>query len=167
MSDGSASPLRVAAGTLVVAVVLAIVLIAAAAGALVEGVTGIADPAGMTLPPVSSQTDVGGWPWGQCTWYVALRRAQMGDPVTWGGDAWEWLANAETQGKPTSSAPLPGEIVVYRRGGPYDPRFGHVALVVAVTPTTYTVSEANFYGLGVIDIRSIAWPDPHVAGFIL
>jgi surface antigen len=91
----------------------------------------------------------------------------MGVPVTWGGDAWEWLANAAAEGKLTSSAPLPGEIVVYRRGGPYDPRYGHVALVIAVSPTSYTVSEANYYGLGVIDERSIPWPDPHVAGFIV
>jgi surface antigen len=147
--------------------VLAIVLIAAAVGAVVEGVAGITDPAGTTSASTSSQVAVAGWPWGQCTWYVALRRAQMGEPVTWGGNAWEWLAKAEAQGKPTTSMPLPGEIVVYRRGGPYDPLDGHVALVVAITPTTYTVSEANYYGLGVIDTRSIAWPDPHVAGFIV
>jgi surface antigen len=143
------------------------VLIAAAVGAVVEGVAGITDPAGSTSASTSGQVAVAGWPWGQCTWYVALRRAEMGEPVTWGGDAWEWLANAEAQGKPTTSMPLPGEIVVYRRGGPYDPLDGHVALVMAITPTSYTVSEANYYGLGVIDTRSIAWPDPHVAGFIV
>ena len=167
MSDGSSSPLRLAIGAVLAVVVLAIVLIAAAVGAVVEGVAGITDPAGTTSASTSSQVAVAGWPWGQCTWYVALRRAEMGEPVTWGGDAWEWLANADAQGKPTTSMPLPGEIVVYRRGGPYDPLDGHVALVVAITPTSYTVSEANYYGLGVIDTRSIAWPDPHVAGFIV
>lgn len=167
MSDGSSSPLRLAVGAVLAVVVLAIVLIAAAVGAVVEGVAGITDPAGTTSASTSSQVAVAGWPWGQCTWYVALRRAQMGEPVTWGGNAWEWLANADAQGKPTTSMPLPGEIVVYRRGGPYDPLDGHVALVVAITPTSYTVSEANYYGLGVIDTRSIAWPDPHVAGFIV
>jgi len=167
LSDGSSSPLRLAVGAVLAVVVLAIVLIAAAVGAVVEGVAGITDPAGTTSASTSSQVAVAGWPWGQCTWYVALRRAQMDEPVTWGGNAWEWLANAEAQGKPTTSMPLPGEIVVYRRGGPYDPLDGHVALVVAITPTSYTVSEANYYGLGVIDTRSIAWPDPHVAGFIV
>jgi hypothetical protein len=49
----------------------------------------------------------------------------MGDPVAWGSDAWEWLANAEAQGNETASSLLPGEIVVYRRGDPYDPRYGH------------------------------------------
>ena len=167
MSDGSSSPLRLAVGAVLAVAVLAIVLIAAAVGAVVESVAGITDPAGTTSAPTSSQVAVAGWPWGQCTWYVALRRAQMGEPVTWGGNAWEWLANADAQGKPTTSMPLPGEIVVYRRGGPYDPLDGHVALVVGITPTSYTVSEANYYGLGVIDTRSIAWPDPHVAGFIV
>lgn len=167
MSDGSSSPLRLAVGAVLAVVVLAMVLIAAAVGAVVEGVAGITDPAGTTSASTSSQVAVAGWPWGQCTWYVALRRAQMGEPVTWGGNAWEWLANADAQAKPTTSMPLPGEIVVYRRGGPYDPLDGHVALVVAITPTSYTVSEANYYGLSVIDTRSIAWPDPHVAGFIV
>jgi len=161
------SPLRLAAGAAVAAMVLAIVLIAAAVGAVVEGVAGITHPPGVSTAPSSGQAAVAAWPWGQCTWYVAVRRAQMGEPVTWGGDAWGWLVNAEAQGKQNSSVPLPGEIVVYQRGGPYDPRYGHVALVVAVTPAGYTVSEANYYGLGVIDTRSIAWPDPHVAGFIV
>lgn len=167
MSDGSSSPLRLAVGAVLAVVVLAIVLIAAAVGAVVEGVAGIADPAGSTSASISSQAAVAGWPWGQCTWYAALRRAEMGEPVTWSGDARQWLANAAAEGKPTASMPVPGEIVVYRRGGPYDPRYGHVAMVVAVTPTSYTVSEANYYGLGVIDMRSIPWPDPHVAGFIV
>ncbi|MGH7748434.1 MAG: CHAP domain-containing protein [Candidatus Dormibacteria bacterium] len=167
MSGDSTSPLRLAIGALVVALVLAVVLIAAAAGAVVEGFAGIASPAGLASAPASDGAAAAGWPWGQCTWYVAVRRAQMGEPVTWGGDAWQWLTNAEAQGKPTASTPYPGEIVVYRRGGPYDSRYGHVAFVVAVTPTSYTVSEANYYGLGVIDSRSIAWPDPHVAGFIV
>ena len=55
---------------------------------------------------------------------------------------------------------------VYLRGGSYDSRYGHVALVVAAWPAGYVVAEANYDGLGVIDTRSIAWPDPQVAGFI-
>jgi surface antigen len=90
----------------------------------------------------------------------------MGEPVTWRGDAWQWLANAAVQGTPEASTPAPGEIAVYRRGGSYDSRYGHVALVVAVGPGGYTVGEANFHGLGVIDMRSISWPDPQIAGFI-
>jgi len=164
MRSASASPLRAAVLAAGVAALFVIVLIAAGAGAAVAALGGIANP-GHTVRS-ELQPTAAGWPWGQCTWYVAIRRAQMAEPVTWGGNAWEWLANATAKGKPETSIPAPGEIVVYRRGGSYDPRYGHVALVIGFGPGSYTVSEANYYGVGVIDARSISWPDPQVAGFI-
>ncbi|TMB90731.1 MAG: CHAP domain-containing protein [Chloroflexi bacterium] len=151
--------------------VLVVVIIAAAVGAVAQAASG-----GLIAPGAASQVTTfratglpagAGWPWGQCTWYVALARTQMGEPVTWGGDAWQWLANASAEGYETRTAPLPGEIAVYRRGGAYSSQDGHVALVLRVTPSSYTVEEANYYGLGIIDTRTIAWPDPGVAGFIL
>jgi surface antigen len=42
----------------------------------------------------------------------------------------------------------------------------HVAVVIAVTATAYTVSEMNFIGWGQVSTRSIPWPDPRVEGFI-
>jgi len=86
--------------------------------------------------------------------------------VTWGGDAADWLANARSQGVPTADAPNVGAIVVYRRGGPYDPAFGHVALVIAATPFSYSIVEMHYLGLGRIDLRTIGWPDINVEGFI-
>ena len=62
--------------------------------------------------------------------------------------------------------PSVGAIAVYERGGSYDPLYGHVAVVIAVTPTTYTVSEMNFIGLGRVSTRVIGWPDPQLEGFI-
>jgi surface antigen len=151
--------------------VLVVVIIAAAVGAVAQAASG-----GLIVPRTASQlTTITGagiptvtvWPWGQCTWYVAMARAQLGESVTWGGDAWQWLANASAEGYGTTTTPLPGEIAVYRRGGAYSSQDGHVALVVRVTPSSYTVEEANYNGLGIIDTRTIAWPDPGVAGFIL
>jgi surface antigen len=165
MSSGeSGSPLRLAAAVAGGLVLLVAVLVGAAAGAVGYAASGLLGGG----PPAASapSTVANGWPWGQCTWYVALRRAEMGEPVTWGGDAWQWLANAAAQGKPETSIPAPGEIAVYVRGGSYDSRYGHVALVVAAWPAGYVVAEANYDGLGVIDTRSIAWPDAQVAGFI-
>ncbi len=158
------SPLRVAAAVGGVLVLLVVIVVGAAAG-VVGAATGLLGGSSRSAPTVSP-TEANGWPRGQCTWYVAAERAQMGEPVTWGGDAWQWLANAAAQGRPETSSPAPGEIAVFRRGGSYDSRYGHVALVVAVGPGGYTVAEANFYGLGVIDMRSISWPDPQAAGFI-
>jgi hypothetical protein len=37
--------------------------------------------------------------------------------------------------------------------------------VIASDATAYTVAEANFYGLGVVDARTIPWPDAQIAGF--
>lgn len=104
------------------------------------------------------------FPWGECTYYVWLHAH-----VTWNGDAYQWLSNAQAEGYPTTPYPVEGAIVVYVRAGPYDHQFGHVAIVEAVTPTNYTVSEMNnsaLGGLGIVDQRTIAWPDPYVQGFI-
>jgi surface antigen len=160
----SLSPLRVAAAIGSVLALLVVLVVGAAAGVVgaATGFLGGSSRSGLA----AGRQQANGWPWGQCTWYVAAERAQMGEPVTWGGDAWQWLANAAAQGRPETSIPAPGEIAVYGRGGSYDPRYGHVAVVIAVGPSGYTVSEANFYGLGVIDMRSISWPDPQTAGFI-
>jgi len=113
-----------------------------------------------SIPLPSSVLDLS-WPWGQCTWFVAQHHR-----VTWGGDAADWLANARKQGVPSADSPSVGAIVVYRRGGPYDHEFGHVALVIAVTPFSYSVAEMHYIGLGRIDVRTVGWPDANVEGFI-
>lgn len=104
------------------------------------------------------------FPWGECTYYVWLHAH-----VTWNGDAYQWLTNAQAQGYATTPYPVAGAIVVFSRGGPYDHQFGHVAIVEAVSPTDYTISEMNnsaLGGLGIVDQRTIAWPDPYVQGFV-
>jgi surface antigen len=101
------------------------------------------------------------FPFGQCTWWAAYNRR-----VTWGGNARDWLVNASALGVPTSDEPSLGAVVVYWPGGKYSP-LGHVALVVAVAPSMYTVSEMNAAaGWGRVDTRVIRWPDPDVQGFI-
>jgi hypothetical protein len=100
------------------------------------------------------------FPFGQCTWWVAFNRQ-----VTWGGDARDWARNAQAQGILTSPLPSVGAIAVYRPGGAYS-ALGHVAVVVGMTATTYTVSEMNAPNWGRVDARTIPWPDPAVEAFI-
>jgi hypothetical protein len=101
------------------------------------------------------------FPFGECTWWAAYNRR-----VSWGGNAGDWLTNAQGEGIATTKAPAVGAIAVYRPGGDYSP-LGHVALVTAVTPTTYTVSEMNAAaGHGRVSTRVIGWPDLQVQGFI-
>ena len=114
--------------------------------------------------PVFTWVPSGGFsdrfPFGQCTWWAAYNRR-----VTWNGNAGDWLSNAKEQGVPTTEVPSIGAIVVYRPGGLYS-LYGHVAIVIAVDPGSYTVSEMNAIGWGRVSTREIPWPDPHVQGFI-
>ena len=66
----------------------------------------------------------------------------------------------------TAALPSVGAIVVYRPGPGYDPDYGHVAVVIGVAAGLYTVSEMNFIGWARVSTRTVAWPDPHVEGFI-
>jgi hypothetical protein len=122
-------------------------------------------PRAAPVEPPFSWVPPGGFPnrfpFGQCTWWAAYNRR-----VTWGGNAGDWLTNASAIGAPTSAQPSLGAIVVYWPGGRYSP-LGHVAIVVAVTPSLYTVSEMNAAaGWGRVSTRVIGWPDPDVQGFI-
>ncbi len=114
--------------------------------------------------PLSILVPPGGYPnrfpYGQCTWWAAYNRR-----VTWTGNAGDWLSNASAQGVRTDVLPTVGAIVVYRPGDGYS-GFGHVAVVIAVAPQSYAVSEMNFIGWGQVNTRTAGWPDPHVEGFI-
>jgi hypothetical protein len=83
------------------------------------------------------------FPFGQCTWWAAYNRR-----VTWGGNAGDWLVNAQAQGISTSEYPSVG------------------AIVIKVTPSSYTVSEMNAPKWGEVSTRVVRWPDPQVQGFI-
>lgn len=123
-----------------------------------------AAPSAAPFAPLFSWVPKGGYPdrfpFGQCTWWAAFNRE-----VTWGGDARDWLANAEAADVATNALPSVGAIAVYRPGGQYSV-LGHVAIVTAVDAYAYTVSEMNAPRWGVVSSRVITWPDPAVRGFI-
>jgi len=85
--------------------------------------------------------------WGNCTWWVAQRRA-----VTWLGNGGEWYANAKTQGYAVGDQPLPGAILV-RQSASYG-GYGHVAYVESVDGNRFTVSEMNVNGVGQLTTRT-------------
>lgn len=147
---------------LVLVFVISILLLPALVGSA-AAVVAAALPAA-PLAPLFASVPSGGYPdafpFGQCTWWAAYNH-----PVTWGGNAADWLANAQAQGVATSDVPSAGAIAVFEPGGAYSV-LGHVAIVVAVTADSYTVSEMNAPVWGEVAARVIAWPDPHVRGFI-
>jgi Transglycosylase SLT domain/CHAP domain len=88
------------------------------------------------------------------------------------GNAIDLYGVAVAQGFQVSRQPVPGAMVVY--GSSYG-MFGHIATVRAVQGDRYEVIEQNFLDFSpslephwqTFDLRSIAWPDPAVIGFIV
>ncbi|MGH7608813.1 MAG: CHAP domain-containing protein [Candidatus Dormibacteria bacterium] len=86
----------------------------------------------------------GSFPFAQCTWFVATKTF-----VNWNGDAANWIAGDAGAGTyQIGSTPQPNSIVVFRPGGAYDARFGHVAWVVSVSGGSFDVEEDNFIDEG-------------------
>ncbi len=114
------------------------------------------------LPPYATPGD--GYPWGQCTWYVATQTYVPWAPM---GNADQWVAlDYQSGAYAVGMTPRVGSIVVFRPGGAYDPLYGHVAWVVSVlSPTSFVVREANYLGLGEVDTRAI-YTVQGVEGFI-
>ena len=98
----------------------------------------------------------GQFPWGWCTWYVASRRS-----VAWSGNAGQWYAAARALGFAVGPTPRPGAIMVSRESG-----YGHVAYVESVSGNSFTISEMNFHGFGVISQRHLSLGQVPLIGFI-
>ena len=115
--------------------------------------------------------------------HAAAKRVQVDIPVNHAAyDAARWLdfyregldyiLELNAQGFPVSRQPVAGAMVVY--GGSYGP-FGHIATVRAVEADRYEVIEQNFLDFSptiqphwqTFVLRSIAWPDPAVVGFVV
>jgi len=98
------------------------------------------------------------FPFGQCTWWVASQRN-----IPWNGNAWEWFGQAQANGRSTGRYPTVGSIMVT-----WENRFyGHVSLVEAVYGDgSWTVSEMNYQGWGIVDRRRIRPGTVPLIGFI-
>ncbi|MBV8444873.1 MAG: CHAP domain-containing protein [Candidatus Dormibacteraeota bacterium] len=112
------------------------------------------------VPRVFEDHGSDGFPYGQCTYYVATRRN-----VTWGGNAWTWWFAAAGI-RPEGHVPVEGAIAVFRGGWA-----GHVAYVEHVNPDgSFIVSEMNYYadggGWGRVDHRLVSGDDAWLMGFI-
>jgi len=105
---------------------------------------------------VASSSGPNRFPWGWCTWYAASRRY-----VPWSGNAYNWYENAQGYGYSTGRAPVPGAIMVTGESG-----WGHVAYVESVNGNSFTVSEMNYQGFGVISTRTINAGAGFIRGFI-
>ena len=117
--------------------------------------------AGGGFPAVdpSFRAAINGGYFGQCTYYVFNRMAQVGTPIghSMMGNAAEWPAYARSYGYSVSNSPSAGSAIVFQQGlAGADPTYGHVAFVEAVNADgSLYISEMNVRGLNVISYRTI------------
>ena len=104
--------------------------------------------------------------YGECTYWVALRRIQIGEPIpnTW-GNAITWAERAARDNYLVNHAPSYGAIM-------QDPNsiggLGHVAFVEKVNPLngSWTISEMNRVGWDEVDTRTLSASDAAAYNFI-
>ena len=118
--------------------------------------------AGGGFPAVdpSYRAALNGGYFGQCTYYVFNRMAQVGTPIghSMMGNAAEWPAYARSYGYSVSNSTSAGSAIVFQQGlAGADPTYGHVAFVEAVNADgSLYISEMNVQGLNVISYRTIS-----------
>jgi surface antigen len=103
--------------------------------------------------------------WGNCTWWVAIRRSQIGEsiPNSWGNAA-TWAVRAQTDGYLVDHTPTYGAIMQI---SDVDHGLGHVAFVESVNADgSWTISEMNVKGLDVIDYKTLSAADAADYNFI-
>ena len=108
----------------------------------------------------SFRASLNGGYFGQCTYYVFNRMAQVGTPIghSMMGNAAEWPSYARSYGYSVSNSPSAGSAIVFQQGlAGADPTYGHVAFVEAVNADgSVYISEMNVRGLNVISYRTIS-----------
>lgn len=113
---------------------------------------------------------INGGAWGNCTYYVYNRVAQLGKPIPSPsmGHAFMWSNSARGMGYSVSHTPKTGTIAVFSQGvAGSDPTYGHVAFVEKVfSDGSVLVSEMNVQGLNVISTRIISASDAQLTEFI-
>jgi surface antigen/uncharacterized protein YraI len=97
-----------------------------------------------SAPPAEAAA-VDPFPWGECTWWAALKRPDLFPAVR--GNAGEWLSEAQRGGIATGSTPAVGAVAVFLPYVGGAGQYGHVAYVEAVGGDgTVTISEYNWAG---------------------
>ncbi|MBI2042489.1 MAG: LysM peptidoglycan-binding domain-containing protein [Candidatus Nealsonbacteria bacterium] len=101
------------------------------------------------------------FPYGQCTWWVAQKRAIP----SW-GNATDWIANAAADGYATCVGrfciPQAGAVISLEG----DKIYGHVGYVEQVKGDKIIFSEMNYIGWGKTNYRTLRMGDPLIKGYI-
>ena len=103
---------------------------------------------------------------GQCTWWAATRRADIGKPIPGWGNAATWAGSAASAGYTGGRLPIRRQrhrVPTGSIGASAD--YGHVAMVEEVRGDgSILISESNALGLGVVSTREISASQLAAAG---
>lgn len=96
------------------------------------------------------------YPYGQCTWWAASRREQIGRPIPGWGNAKDWSTQATASGFAVDAQARVGDVIVFQPGTlGADGTYGHVAVVERIDEDgSMLISESNVIAPGVISIRT-------------
>ena len=100
------------------------------------------------------------WVAWNCTWYVASYKK-----VNWRWNANRWMANARAKWHATWSTPKVGSIVQFT-GRWYNPRYGHVAIVMDIKGDNLIVSDMNYRRLYEVTYRKVPINDRSIDWYI-
>lgn len=95
-----------------------------------------------------------GYDYGYCTWWAAVRRAQIGRPIPSNlGNASTWKILAQRSGLGVGNVPAAGAVI----WTPPRDYYGHVGFVESVNPDgSVNVSEMNTVGWGVVSHKTLS-----------
>ena len=102
--------------------------------------------------------DFDGYGFSECTWWAAVRRAQLGHPVPQHmGNGGQWADSARANHMAVDSTPQVGDVAVFEPGqAAADLVYGHVAVVEAVlSDGSIIISESSASYHGQIHARRI------------
>lgn len=92
--------------------------------------------------------------WGNCTWWVSIRRSQVGLPIpnNWGNAA-TWAEAAKAAGYLVDHSPAQYAIM---QTANVDNGLGHVAFIESLNPNgSFNISEMNVLGLDIVDYKTM------------
>lgn len=98
--------------------------------------------------------------WGNCTWFVAKYKS-----VNWGWNANQWLYNARAKWHATGYNASLWSIIVFGWRW-YNPRYGHVWIVMEVYANELIIADMNYRRLGEVTYRKINRWDSWIKWYI-
>ena len=119
-----------------------------------NSVAGVAASSGFAWGGYSPVYGGNGYDYGYCTWWAAVRRAQIGRPIPSNlGNASTWRILGQRAGLGIGTVPQPGAVI----WTPPRDYYGHVGFVESVNPDgSVNISEMNTVGWGVVSHKTLS-----------